>query len=129
MNLDREGYLFRKPRGRREGDVYIEPRSGTSTPMVFEEPYEFGTGSRQACPTSLVRLIRGVSSSDRPGLLGHRLRCPVRHCSHTPQKEPRAMMWSPRLHVRDGAADALDDARGLMPEERRVGRRRVLAAV
>ena len=40
VNLDREGYLVRKPRGRREGDVYIEPRSGTSTPMVFEEPYE-----------------------------------------------------------------------------------------
>lgn len=39
-NLDREGYLVRQPRGRREGDLYIEPRSATSTPMVFEEPYE-----------------------------------------------------------------------------------------
>ena len=34
--LDREGYLVRQARGRREGDVYIEPRSSTSTPMVFE---------------------------------------------------------------------------------------------
>ena len=39
VNLDREGYLFRQPRGRREGDVYIEPRSATSTPMVFEDPF------------------------------------------------------------------------------------------
>ena len=39
VNLDREGYLVRQSRGRREGDVYIEPRSATSTPMVFEEPY------------------------------------------------------------------------------------------
>ena len=38
VNLDREGYLVRQPRGRREGDLYIEPRSATSTPMVFEEP-------------------------------------------------------------------------------------------
>ncbi len=36
VNLDREGYLVRRSRGRREGDVYIEPRSATSTPMVFE---------------------------------------------------------------------------------------------
>ena len=35
-NLDREGYLVRQPRGRREGDVYMEPRSSTSAPMVFE---------------------------------------------------------------------------------------------
>ena len=35
-NLDREGYLIRQPRGRREGDVYIEPRSATATP---EEPF------------------------------------------------------------------------------------------
>ena len=34
-NLHREGYLVRQPRGRREGDVYIEPRSSTSTPLVF----------------------------------------------------------------------------------------------
>ena len=37
VNLDREGYLVRQLRGRREGDVYIEPRSATSTPMIFEE--------------------------------------------------------------------------------------------
>lgn len=36
VNLDREGYLLRQQRGRREGDVYIEPRSATATPMVFE---------------------------------------------------------------------------------------------
>ena len=35
-NLNREGYLVRQDRGRREGDVYIEPRSSTSTPMFFE---------------------------------------------------------------------------------------------
>ena len=40
VNLDREGYLVRQPRGRREGDLYIEPRSATSTPMVFDESYE-----------------------------------------------------------------------------------------
>ena len=32
VNLHREGYLVRKPRGRREGDIYIEPLSTTSTP-------------------------------------------------------------------------------------------------
>ena len=32
VNLHREGYLVRQPRGRREGDIYIEPRSTTSTP-------------------------------------------------------------------------------------------------
>ena len=37
VNLDREGYLVRQPRGRREGDIYIEPRSATSTPMTFED--------------------------------------------------------------------------------------------
>ena len=42
VNLDREGYLVRQPRGRREGDVYIEPRSTTATPMVFEEQYGVG---------------------------------------------------------------------------------------
>ena len=35
-NLDRKGYLVRRPRGRRKGDVYVEPRSSTSAPMVFE---------------------------------------------------------------------------------------------
>ena len=47
VNLDREGYLVRFQRGRREGDLYFEPRSATSTPMVFEEPFEIsesGTG-------------------------------------------------------------------------------------
>ena len=47
VNLNREGYLVRQSRGRREGDLYIEPRSATSTPMVFDEPYEVsesGTG-------------------------------------------------------------------------------------
>ena len=51
VNLDREGYLVRQLRGRREGDVYIEPRSATSTPMVFEEPFvvsESGTGPGKA---------------------------------------------------------------------------------
>ena len=33
VNLDREGYLVRQPRGRREGDLYIEPRSSTATPI------------------------------------------------------------------------------------------------
>ena len=37
-NLDREGYLVRRSRGRRDGDIYIEPRSATATPMIFEEP-------------------------------------------------------------------------------------------
>ena len=40
VNLDREGYLVRRSRGRREGDVYIEPRSATAAPMVFEELYD-----------------------------------------------------------------------------------------
>lgn len=33
VNLDREGYLVRQPRGRHEGDTYVEPRSATVTPM------------------------------------------------------------------------------------------------
>ena len=45
VKLDREGYLVRRPRGRREGDLYVEPRSATSTPMVFEEPYEVSENS------------------------------------------------------------------------------------
>ena len=48
VNLDREGYLLRQPRGRRDGDLYIEPRSATATPIVCEEQYEFietGTGT------------------------------------------------------------------------------------
>ena len=46
-NLDREGYLIRQQRGRREGDLYIEPRSVTATPMVLKERFavsESGTG-------------------------------------------------------------------------------------
>ena len=38
VKLDREGYLVRQPRGRREGDIYIEPRSATATPRVLEWP-------------------------------------------------------------------------------------------
>lgn len=48
VNLNREGYLIRQPRGRRKGDVYIEPRSATSVPIRYEELYEAnkgGTGS------------------------------------------------------------------------------------
>ena len=33
-NLDRSGYLIRQARGRREGDVYIEPRSSTASPLL-----------------------------------------------------------------------------------------------
>ena len=45
VNLDRQGYLVRQPRGRREGDVYVEPRSATSAPMIFEVPYDVGESS------------------------------------------------------------------------------------
>ena len=38
VNLDREGYLVRQPRGRREGDLYVEPRSATSTPIRPDSP-------------------------------------------------------------------------------------------
>ena len=41
VNLDREGYLFRHERGRRDGDLYIEPRS---FPMEIDEPIA-GTAS------------------------------------------------------------------------------------
>jgi hypothetical protein len=44
VNLDREGYLVRHQRGRREGDLYIEPRSATSTPMVLEGALEVSDG-------------------------------------------------------------------------------------
>ena len=56
VNLDRDGYLFRQPRGRREGDLYIEPRSATSTPMVFEKPYEVrgnSTGPGKSVPPAI----------------------------------------------------------------------------
>ena len=45
VNLDREGYLVRQPRGRREGDLYVEPRSATSTPTFLEEAYEVSENS------------------------------------------------------------------------------------
>ena len=47
VNLDREGYLVRRQRGRREGDLYIELRSVTSIPIDLEEEFEVresGTG-------------------------------------------------------------------------------------
>lgn len=47
VRLDREGYLIRHARGRREGDLYIEPRSATATPMVIATPYTL-TPSRTA---------------------------------------------------------------------------------
>ena len=40
VNLNREGYLVRQPRGRREGDLYIEPRSATLNPMIIEGLYK-----------------------------------------------------------------------------------------
>ena len=46
-NLDREGYLVRQPRGRRQGDRYFEPRSLTSTPadrQVYDSLIEPATG-------------------------------------------------------------------------------------
>ena len=47
VNLDREGYLFRQSRSRREGDIYIEPRSATSVSIVsraLNEVTATGTG-------------------------------------------------------------------------------------
>ena len=46
VNLDRVGYLVRQPRGRREGDVYIEPRSATR--IIFDDPVSStaSTGNR-----------------------------------------------------------------------------------
>ena len=47
VNLDRGGYLFRQPRGRREGDLYIEPRSATSISISGESVWTAAsTGSR-----------------------------------------------------------------------------------
>ena len=43
VNLDRAGYLARQPRGRREGDTYIEPRS--ATPMVVDDPVRSTTST------------------------------------------------------------------------------------
>ena len=50
VRLDRGGYLVRQPRGRREGDLYIEPRSATSTRMVFDEPNTNATGPGKPVP-------------------------------------------------------------------------------
>ena len=52
-NLDREGYLVRQPRGRREGDVYVEPRSATSIPMDLEQVYEV-SGAGTGAPIDLL---------------------------------------------------------------------------
>ena len=54
VNLDREGYLVRQPRGRREGDVYIEPRSATATPMVFQG------GNRGSNPLGGTNIHKGL---------------------------------------------------------------------
>ena len=56
VNLDREGYLVRQPRGRREGDIYIEPRSATTTPIVFDGPYDVSQNS--TVPGKPVRQFR-----------------------------------------------------------------------
>lgn len=37
--LDREGYLIRQPRGRRDGDLFVEPRATTTVPVVCAEAY------------------------------------------------------------------------------------------
>ena len=52
VRLDRDGYLLRQPRGRRDGDVYIEPRSATSTPMDLR-PYTVSTTG-----TATSKLVR-----------------------------------------------------------------------
>ena len=59
------------------------------------------------------RLMRGVSSSDRPRLDEQRFACPVRHCSH----EPQAMMWSPGLDQRHVLANALANACCLVAQQ------------
>ena len=45
VNLDREGYLIRQPRSRLEGDIYIEPRSATSTPLSITGQHEYSTAA------------------------------------------------------------------------------------
>ena len=64
VKLDRDGYLVRQPRARREGDLYIEPRSATSTPMVFHEPYA-ATGYR----TAPGKPVASTSSGAPPALV------------------------------------------------------------
>ena len=50
VRLDQEGYLVRQPRGRREGDAYIEPRSATSIYTVSDT----GTGSAHLPGSTLI---------------------------------------------------------------------------
>ena len=54
VNLDREGYLVRQPRGRREGDLYIEPRSATATPKVFGGPMMVSVSENSTGPSTPV---------------------------------------------------------------------------
>lgn len=49
--LHREGYLIRQPRGRRDGDLYVEPRAATSTPIVCDQTYEIPN------PTTALRML------------------------------------------------------------------------
>ena len=55
VKLDREGYLFRYSRSRREGDIYIEPRSMTAVPIESRAPNEVTeTGTGQLARLTLV---------------------------------------------------------------------------
>ena len=57
VNLDREGYLLRQPRGRREGDLYVEPRFATSAPMAAKGPYllsNSNTGAGDLVPLATI---------------------------------------------------------------------------
>ena len=56
-SLDREGYLVRQQRGRRDGDLYIQPPSATTTPMIFDDAFEFSTSG-----TGLGRSVRSTAS-------------------------------------------------------------------
>ena len=44
VNLDRAGYLVRLQRGRREGDIFVEPRSATAKPVMIDELTENSEG-------------------------------------------------------------------------------------
>ena len=48
VNLNRDGYLFRQPRSRREGDIYMEPRSAATAAMDFDEPKVAGDSGTSA---------------------------------------------------------------------------------
>lgn len=52
-SLDRGGYLVRQQRGRRQGDLYIQPPSATTTPMVFGDAFESSTSGTE--PDRAVR--------------------------------------------------------------------------